>query len=60
MLIQTFSVEDTDIDHVKKEIEKTKQVIHDLHNLQEGVVRDPLLSVLREVSPATISPHVHA
>ena len=47
---QTFSVEDTDIDCIRKEIEKTKQVIHDLNNLQHGVVKDPLLSILREVS----------
>ena len=34
---------------MRKEIEKTKQVIHDLRNLQHGVVKDPLLSILREV-----------
>ena len=47
---QTFSVEDTDIDCIRKEIETTKQVIHDLNNLQHGLVQDPLLSVLREAS----------
>ena len=47
---QSFSVEDTDIDCIRKEIEKTKQVIHDLNNLQHGVVKDPLLRILREVS----------
>ena len=47
---QTFSVEDTDIDCIRKEIETTKQVIHDLNNLQHGLVKDPLLSVLREAS----------
>ena len=34
---------------MRKEIEKTKQVIHNLRNLQHGVVKDPLLSILREV-----------
>ena len=34
---------------MRREIEKTKQVLHELHNLREGVVKDPLLSVLREV-----------
>ena len=51
-LIQTFSVEDTDIDCIREEIDKAKQVIHDLNNLQHGVVKDPLLSILREVSIA--------
>lgn len=43
-------MEDTDIDCIRKEIEKAKQVIHDLSNLQHGVVKEPLLSILREVS----------
>ena len=50
LLNQSFCVVDSDIDRVRKEIEKTKQVIHDLGNLQQGVVMDPLLSTLREVS----------
>ena len=43
-------MEDTNIDCIRKEIEKTKQVIHDLSNLQYGVFKDPLLRILREVS----------
>ena len=39
-----------DIDCMRKEIEKTKQVIHDLNNFQYGVFEDPLLGILREVS----------
>ena len=52
---------DSDIDRVRKEIENTKQVIHDLHNLQHGVVMDPLLSTLREVSgvESTIMHYIH-
>ena len=53
ILYQSFSVEDTDIDCIRKEIETTKQVIHDLNNLQHGLVKDPLLSILREASTCT-------
>ena len=52
--IQTYSVQDTDIDRVRKEIEKTKQVINDLHNLKQGVIEEPLQSILRGVSQLKI------
>ena len=47
-------MQDTDIDQVRKEIEKTKQVIRNLYNLKKGVIKDPLLSILREVSTLEI------